>query len=229
MIVNNIDISQFDAKLLKKDIQLSEVQNKFEWIEGSLLPLKLREREVFRVVTLEILVKTETLEDNIKQCSSIINLLKDCDVEFEDMKGKHKLYMIEHERTKSVRLETSRLFVELAGYYYEEEPEFTLEGRTGSIFVPGNMETQAVVTITPQLNMIDLTIKGLGNDIIIRNLKSNTPIVIDGEKGLITEGAKNKFGETDMWGFPYLKPGRNTVSINKDNVNVKIKYKSRWI
>ncbi len=229
MIVNNIDISKYNAKLLKKDIQISEIESKVDWISNSLLPLKLAEKTTVRRVELEILVKTDTLDENIIQCSNIINLLKDSDIKFKDMEGYHRLYMTNHERVKSVRLETSRLFVELAGYYYEEEPEFILEGRTGSLYVDGNAETPAIVEVIPTINMIDITIRGLGEDMIIKNLKANTPIIIDGEKVLITEGGKNKFKETDIWGFPYLSPGTNKITIDKDNVNVKIKYKSRWI
>ncbi len=229
MIVNNIDISKYDGKLLKKDIQLSEVQNKVDWISNSLLPLKLAEKSTVRKVELEILVKTDTLDENITQCSNIINLLKDSDIKFKDMEGYHRLYMTNHERVKSVRLETSRLFVELIGCYYKNEPEFILEGKSGSLYVDGNTETPAVVEILPLANMIDIVIKGLGEDITIKNLKKDKKIIIDGEKELVTEEGKNKFGETDMWGFPYLVPGENKISINKDNVNVKIKYKSRWI
>lgn len=229
MIVNGIDIKKYSARLLKKDIQLTEIDNYVEWLDGSLLPLKLKEIKTFRDVKLEIAVKTDTFENSLMQCSNLLNQLKDCNVRFKDMEGLHRLYITSHEEVKFVRTRTIRLFVEFIGYYYKEEPEFTLEGREGSIFVPGNIKTPAIVEIIPKINLIDLSIKGLGEDITIKNLKANVPIIINGEDCTILESDKNKFNETDMWEFPYLVPGTNQISIDKDNVDIKIKYKSRWI
>lgn len=229
MIINDVDIREYSAILLKKDIQLTEIDNYVEWLDGSLLPLKLKERKTFRSVKLEIVVKTENLEENLKQCSNLLNQLKDCHVKFKGIEGIHRLYMTSHERVNFVRTKTSRFFVEFIGYYYKEEPEFISEDRRGSLFVPGNTKTPAIVEVTPLINLIDLKITGLGEDITVRNLKANIPVIINGEKGLITERGKNKFNETDMWEFPYLSPGKNTISIDKDNVDIKIKYKSRWI
>lgn len=229
MIINGANIREYSAILLKKDIQLTEIDNYVEWLDGALLPLKLKERKTFRNVKLEIVVKTESLEENLKQCSKLLNELKDCHVKFKDIEGIHRLYLTSHERVNFVRTKTSRFFVEFIGYYYKIEPDFTLEGKEGSIFVPGNIKTPAIVEVTPLINLIDLNITGLGEDITVKNLKANIPVIINGEKGLITEQGKNKFNETDMWEFPYLSPGTNQISIDKDNVDIKIKYKSRWI
>lgn len=32
-----------------------------------------------------------------------------------------------------------------------------------------------------------------------------------------------------MWGFPRLKPGANTITVSKNNVDITIKYKPRFI
>lgn len=39
----------------------------------------------------------------------------------------------------------------------------------------------------------------------------------------------NKYGDTDMWDFPRLNPGTNTITVNKNNCDIKIKYKPRYI
>jgi len=44
-----------------------------------------------------------------------------------------------------------------------------------------------------------------------------------------TPGIVNKFGETDMWAFPTLNPGANTVGISITTADVSIAYKPRFL
>jgi len=32
-----------------------------------------------------------------------------------------------------------------------------------------------------------------------------------------------------MWGFPKLIPGENTITVDKDSVDITIKYKPRYV
>jgi phage-related protein len=77
--------------------------------------------------------------------------------------------------------------------------------------------------------MISITLTGLGEIITVKNLKANTPITIDGEACIVTEKGANKFAETDMWEFPVLQPGSNTIVTDNVNSTLRIQYKPRWI
>ncbi|WP_443660663.1 phage distal tail protein [Clostridium algidicarnis] len=52
---------------------------------------------------------------------------------------------------------------------------------------------------------------------------------MNGEDGTVLQDGINKFTDTDMWDFPSLKPGSNTIALSKNTVDINIKYKGRWI
>ena len=98
-----------------------------------------------------------------------------------------------------------------------------------NINVEGNIKTPCIIEITPLLDTIDITISGLNDDIVIKNLKVNKKIIINSLEGTVLEDGINKFADTDFWEFPYLLPGVNTIKINKDTCNINVKYKNRYI
>ncbi|MDC4242595.1 phage tail family protein, partial [Clostridium tertium] len=99
-----------------------------------------------------------------------------------------------------------------------------------TINVSGNLETPAILELTPSIDLIDLTINGLDEEaIILKNLKANKKLIVNGEEGTVTVDGVNKYSDTDMWGFPRLKPGANTITVSKNNVDITIKYKPRYI
>ena len=65
--------------------------------------------------------------------------------------------------------------------------------------------------------------------ILIKNLTANKTVILDGELQKVTVDGVNKYSDTDMWDFPRLKPGGNKITVNKNNCNIKIKYKPRFI
>lgn len=78
--------------------------------------------------------------------------------------------------------------------------------------------------------MIDLKINGVSEDpLAIRNLKENKTIIIDGIEGTVIQDGINKFADTDMWEFPFLVPGKNTITLSKDTCNITIKYNPRFL
>lgn len=96
-----------------------------------------------------------------------------------------------------------------------------------TINVPGNLETPAILEITPSIDLININISGLGEGFTINNLTAGKKIII--EDGLVLEEGVNKFKDYDSWGFPKLVPGSNTIIVNKTSCDIKIKYKPRWI
>ncbi len=229
MFVNGINIKEYNANLISKEIQTAEVTVFDDWLDFSLNPLYFGKTEKFKRIDIKILVQEETDEKALKNISNLIKEMSKCTLKFKDLSSYYDCTIVDKEHKRVIK-GVYEIDVELkSSFAYTSEEIVTLTDRTTNIHVPGNTKTPAMVEITPTLNLIDLTIKGLGEDILIKNLTANKKIIIDGEKGEVTESGVNKYKDYDSWGFPYLHPGENTISINKDNVNVKIKYKPRWI
>ena len=101
---------------------------------------------------------------------------------------------------------------------------------TKTINVLGTYKTNAIVEITPSIDLVDLRLDGLANDpIIIKNLKQGKKIIIDGKEGTVLEEGINKFKDTDLWEFPFLVPGTNTITLSKNSCDVVIKYEPRYL
>ena len=110
----------------------------------------------------------------------------------------------------------------------EEIDRFT--SKIIDINVNGNLTTPAIIEIIPTIDLVDITIEGLADDpIIIKNLTADKKVIVDGELQKVTVDGVNKYGDTDMWDFPRLQPGANTIIVNKNNCDIKIKYKPRYI
>ncbi|HLR35957.1 MAG TPA: hypothetical protein VK071_11610 [Tissierellales bacterium] len=229
MIINNKDIKKFGATLLDYDIENSEIVNYNDWLDGSFTPDTHRQLFKFSYITCTFLIRQKNTDLAEIMISNFIKHSSKAILDIECLSRKYK-GVIEDVTKEKITRGIFELEVKWkTEYSFKEEPEFILEGKSGSVFVPGNEGTPAFVEIMPLVNMIDLTINGLGDDILLKNLTKDKIIIIDGEKGQVSEEGKNKYMDYDSWGFPYLVPGENTISIDRDNVDVKIKYKSRWI
>lgn len=60
--------------------------------------------------------------------------------------------------------------------------------------------------------------------IVVINISANTPLVLDGELGLITLGGVNKFLDSTLIDFPLLYPGTNTISCNNSQADIQVIY-----
>ncbi len=229
MIINSKDIKEFGATLLDYDIENSEIVNYDDWLDGSFTPDTHRQLFQFSYITCNFLIEQKNTDLAEIMISNFIKYSSKAILDIECLSRKYKGVIEDVTKEKITRGIFELELKWKTEYSFKEEPKFILDGRTGSIFVPGNTETPVIVEIAPTLNLIDLTIQGLGDNILLKNLTKEKIIIIDGEKGEVSEEGKNKYMDYDSWGFPYLSPGENKINVDKDNVNIKINYKSRWI
>ena len=96
--------------------------------------------------------------------------------------------------------------------------------------------TPAIIEITSSIGqnvtlggVATSTITGADSPIKISNLTASNKVTIDGEAGTVKQGNTNKFNDADMWEFPTLKPGSNTITCSSDQCNITIKYRPRYI
>ncbi|UZW13190.1 phage tail family protein [Clostridium pasteurianum] len=232
MLANKVNISNLGAELLDLDIQNSILDTEKDWIKKSYSPIILDQQFNYKKITTKIYIKGTSREDVLNKASNLKKLLKKATLEFDDMAFLYDSTLdndsIERFGTKN---KLTMICIFSAGYAYKSEVTETLNHVSSkTINVSGNLPTPAVITVTVPIDTISITLTGLGEDTItIKNLKANVPVIINGEDNTVFQSGANKFGDTDMWEFPSLKTGSNSIGLSTANCVVEIKYKPRWI
>jgi len=230
MLVNSIDINNFKAILLKKDIQSAEVIIYDDWLRQSNNPLYLGKQEKYKQIKLHLLIEDIDDESCLNDISNLIRQFEKCILKFDDLNFYYDCMIVDksHER---IAKGWYTLDIELkSGYAYKPAVTETLNHVISkTINILGNLSSPAIVTITVPVDTISITLTGFGDSMIIKNLKANIPVIIDGEACLVTQSGLNKFVDTDMWNFPVLQPGANIITSSTANCVINISYKPEYI
>lgn len=232
MLANNVNINNFGAELLDLDIQNATLDTQKDWLKKAYSPIILDQQLTYKKITTKISIKGTSREDVLNKASNLKNLFKKATLQFDDMAFLYDCTLDDDTIERFAR--KNKLTMECnfsAGYAYKPALTETLNHVSSkTINISGNLPTPAIVTITVPIDTISITVTGLGEDpITIKNLKENTPRIINGEDGTVLEGTTNKFGDTDLWEFPSLQPGSNTIGVSTANCIIQIQYKPRWI
>ncbi|MGY5268762.1 phage distal tail protein [Paraclostridium bifermentans] len=233
MLINNIDISKYNARVLDVNIQNSSISNLSDSdMKNKLIPLFLKSKISLNNITVTLLINSLDKKQYYLDKSNLISImLEPFDVYFKDRDLKFKCILVNQVNQPSLRQIRGRFQLTFIGYNLENEVIETINRITSkTIDALGNYKVPIIIEITPVIDMIDLKITGLSEDpLVIRNLKGNKTIIIDGIDGTVTQDGINKFEDTDMWEFPFLIPGKNDITLNKDTCNITIKYNPRFI
>jgi len=182
----------------------------------------------YREITI-VLLYEGTNNDYETMKSVLLGKIDESIIKFSDLDFYYEV-LYENSETEKYKNNLYReLKISLKSYskFKDEITENINKITSKTINVPGNLETPVILEIIPSIDLVDLTINGLGEDITINNLTANKKIII--EDGLVLEEGINKFKDYDSWGFPKLHPGSNTITVDKNSCNITIKYKPRWI
>lgn len=229
MLINGVDIMTYKATLLSKDIQTVEVEIYDDWLRNALNPLYMGKKEKYKQIKIQLLVEDITEENVLIDISNMVKQFEECILKFDDLDFFYDCLMV-NKNDERVRPGVYELNVEFKGYAYKATEISSFTGKTGMINIDGNTEAPVIVSVTMPIDTISVTLMGLSEDpITIKNLHKDVPVIIDGEAGVITENGVNKFGDCDMWEYPSLQPGTNTITTDNDNVKVQIQYKPRWV
>lgn len=233
MLINNIDISKYNARVLDVNIQNSSISNLSDSdMKNKLIPLFLKSKVSLNNITVTLLINSLDKKQYYLDKSNLLSImLESFYIYFKDRKLKFKCILLNQVDQASLRQIRGRFQLTFIGYNLENEVIETINRVTSkSINVLGNYPVATTIEITPVIDMIDLKITGLSEDpLIVKNLKGNKTIIIDGINGTVTQDGINKFEDTDMWEFPFLIPGKNDITLNKDTCNITIKYNPRFI
>lgn len=233
MLINNIDISKYNARVLDVNIQNSSISNLSDLdIKNKLLPLFLQSKVALNNITVTLLINSlDKRQYYLDKSNLLSNMLDSFDIYFKDRNLKFKCVLVNQADQASLRQIRGRFHLTFIGYNLENEVAQTINRVTSkTIDVTGNIKVPIKLEITPVIDMIDLKITGVSEDpFIVKNLKTNKTIIIDGIEGTVTQDGINKFEDTDMWEFPFLVPGKNNILLSKDTCNITIKYNPRFI
>ncbi|MDP4144164.1 MAG: phage tail family protein [Bacillota bacterium] len=229
MQVNAIDISNFKAKLLKKDIQTAEVIIYDDWLRNALNPLFMGKKEKYKQIKIQLKIKDIDDENALNNISNFIKQLEKSTIKFDELSFYFDCTIGSKSQERKAKGKYI-LDVELkSGYAYKSTVTETMNHVSSkTINVSGNLDTPAILTVTVPSDTTSLTITGFGDSITLKNLKANIPVVVSGEDCTVLQDSSNKFGDTDMWDFPVLQPGSNTITVNIANCTISISYKPRW-
>jgi len=189
MLINNIDIASFKALLAIKDIQPADVITYDDWLRNALNPLFLGRHERFKKLNIQLVISDVDDNGALNNISNLVKQLEKCTIKFDDIDFYYDCTIASKSNEKLTN-GFYTLDVELkSGYAYKPAITETMNNITAkTITIPGNLPTPAVVTITPSIDTISVTLTGLSkNPITVSNLHANTPVVIDGEKCTVTE------------------------------------------
>lgn len=233
MLINNIDISKYNARVLDVNIQNSSISNLSDLdIKNKLLPLFLQSKVALNNITVNLLINSlDKRQYYLDKSNLLSNMLDSFDIYFKDRNLKFKCVLVNQADQPSLRQIRGRFQLTFIGYNLENEVIETINRITSkTVDAFGNYKVPIIMEITPVIDIIDLKITGLSEDaLIVKNLKGNKTIIIDGINGTVTQDSINKFNDTDMWEFPFLVPGKNNVLLSKDTCNITIKYNPRYI
>lgn len=230
VLVNNIDISNFKATLLKKDIQTATVIIYDDWLRGASNPLYLGKQETYKQIKIQLIIEDTGDESCLNDISNLIKQFEKCIIKFDDLNLYYDCMIVNksHERIVSAFY---TLDIELkSGYAYKAAVTETLNHVSSkTITIAGNLQAPAIITVTVPIDTISITLTGFGDSITVKNLKANIPVSIDGEACTVMSNGLNKFIDTDMWEFPALQPGANTIGVSSTNCVINTSYKPRYI
>lgn len=229
MLINNIDTMKYGATLLSVDIDNAEIVSDGEfWAENSLIPFEERQKARWGKATCEFLVEQANDDEAEKAISKLISISKSSELVFEDRTLRYKGILESHDKEWISPGRYGLVLTWKTELSYEEEKSHTFT-TSATLTLSCATDTPAILEITPTSDTPQAVITGLGDDITIKNLTEGQTVIIDGEKGLVTENEQNKWHDYDSWGFPKLKPGENLITVDNADLDITIKYKPRWI
>lgn len=230
--IDNVDPKVYGFKFLRKEMKLPIFETfGQEWIKESFEPMIGEQKRRYTPIICYFIFSGD--ENNYETMKSVfIEKILRCTLKFSDSDYYYKCIFDSESKIEKIGPYNIEIGINFNIYSkIKQEVTETMNRITSkTINVSGNLETPVILEVTSSIDLIDLTINGLDEEaIILKNLKANKKLIVNGEEGTVTVDGINKYGDTDMWGFPRLKPGANTITVSKNNVDITIKYKPRYI
>lgn len=233
MLVNGIDIRKYNAKQLTVNLQPPKISVNSEWAKGAATPHEFETEVQYGTLEITILFRGTGRNNIVRKVSEFLSLMtKRSRIQLDGYKGTYIGDMTSDSLKKTKAPDRYILTVKFNGYLVDNVVTNVYKSAHGAKFTTlGTRDAPCVVEITPQSSLQQLTISGFGeDDIILKNLQAGKTVIIDGERGTVTQDGENKFADCDMWAFPVLKKDQeNIIRFSSDKCDVTIHYSPMWM
>lgn len=232
MLINNIDVKTFYGKQLTADIQPINFVNKDIWVAAAIMPTFIESDLTFKNINIVMLFHGDSRDSILLNISKVLSHLKnESDIVLDGHNHIYKVKLDSSNIVKSMNKHAYRLELKFKGYEYSSE--VTIQANKTNSYTVNNVGTcitPARIEITSEINQIDFTIEGLGKyPIKVTGLNAGKTLIIDAEDGTIIEDGSSRFKDVEIWEYPKLLAGDNTIKFSRNNVNVTFKFKPHYI
>lgn len=223
MLINNKKIETFDCKPLKFLVNHSNYTNESIFVNNSLIHSEGYNKEELRSLETEFLFRG-TRSDVEKNISRFIEEVKRSIIKKGNLNYKVNIASSEYIDILTKYSNKQSIKFDVLDVYEDEKSITTTKSTTININSP--KPCYANLELSADTNVISYTVTINDTEIVVKNIKGNETIYIG--SGKVIAGGKSKINDVEMWQFPILKPGINNITVNRADVNLKIKYNERW-
>ena len=233
MIVNGVNLREkFKGNViwLNQTVKPRNVTTYVDWLDNAIDPQKSKSNKYTDFeIYIDVIVKAENKEKCEVLISELIKIFDSGEVALDNMQFTYGFNSVKEERELIRRWE---YHVELTLTAYNKkgtQETINFTGTTKTFTAKGTADTMAVLSVSSTVGLNSLTITGLTQKpITVQNIAINTPVIINGEKCTVEENNKNIFGRTNLWEFPVIKPGQNTITLSSA-CSCTLTYKPRYL
>lgn len=223
--INGIDtVTAFNATLIDYSIGSVDINDSYLTQKYSMIPIKLKEMLGVRPVKLELEFTGSSYYDITLAISNLTAvLIQETEILLPD--GFYYTVMLKKAGTPKYQ---GHLFYTvdftLEGYRHGAMQTFELEEELTSVYVQGNCEAPAIITITnatTDVTVNDITVKNIDGDIVINGLDKTVTETVNGIPN-------NKYKDCEMTKFPSLKNGLNEIH-KTGTARIEISYRPMYL
>lgn len=238
MKINDWDITDADAKQWNVTPGYHSISSDSEWVRGHPTPVLFKNEIGFKTLKITLMIKTDGRQNILERCSKILShLLEPAELILDGFE--HRFYGVlkKHTHSERVMKRWHTLTLEFDCYEFGQEVSQTFSGLAEmTVNNPGNILTPAIIEITPQIGVSQITLTGIccdsntGEDlpVILEELETGKKIILDGETGLITQDGTLKT-ETEIWSLPALLPGENKITVTSNRMDIAVRFRPRFM
>lgn len=215
--VNETRLKDFNAHLLEYPVGPCEFSENYMLPDARIIPVSIKSRVRLRTIDLKIDFEGETAHDIALSISKFTAELSG-EVHLSLPDGfQYWCAFTSASTPKEVAPWIQQATFSFVGFRHIRKKTFKLNSSC-DVFIEGNVETPAIVKITPGEDTTEVTFNG----ITITNLENS--VTIDGVYTTVKdELGANKFADTNMTEWPKLYPGSMTIGI-VGNATVEVSY-----
>ena len=232
MRINGTDIRRYGAKQLAVEVQPPKMAAGYELFPKALLPVEYETDIPLGTMSVTIYFRERNRAALQRTMSSFMEQFgASCTIdEIGGYKGKFKAFLTDGKYTKTLKLEKKILELSFDGYFFDEEKEAIFDAKTsGRLYAEGSRKTPCIIEVTAKSSLTGYVLTVNADTYTVETLAAGKTIIIDGIMGKVTLDGENAFPVVDLWQFPRLQTGENTLTFSTNKAKVKIRYVPIWL